>query len=261
MNLSVEKVSVTLGDKEILRDLSYKFPSGKRTAIIGANGAGKSTLLKVLCLLNEKFSGRVTLDGQDLRAIGRKNLAQVMAILPQERDAPQDTTVRQLVSFGRFPHRKFFGGTSAEDDAAIKKALELTKLTDFANRQVASLSGGERQRAWLAMTLAQRPKILLLDEPTTYLDIAHQLEVMEIIADVNRRFATTIIMVLHDLNHARLYSDAVLIIKDKGIHAAGDPKKILTAQTLGEVFNVVADTFTNKAGDEIIFPLHKILST
>ena len=225
MNLSAEKISVTLGDKEILRDLSYEFPSGKRTAIIGANGAGKSTLLKVLCLLNEKFSGRVTLDGQDLRTIGRKNLARVMAILPQERDVPQDTTVRQLVSFGRFPHRKFFGGTSAEDDAAIKKALELTKLTDFENRQVASLSGGERQRAWLAMTLAQRPKILLLDEPTTYLDIAHQLEVMEIVADVNKKFSTTIVMVLHDINHARLYSDEVVIIRDKKISRRARRKK------------------------------------
>lgn len=257
MNLSAEKISVTLGGKEILRGVSYNFISGKRTAIIGPNGAGKSTLLKVLCLLNENFSGNVKLNGKDIRTIGRKNLAQVMAILPQERDAPQDTTVKQLVSFGRFPHRKFFGGTSTEDETAIKNALELTKLTDFENRQVASLSGGERQRAWLAMTLAQRPKILLLDEPTTYLDISHQLEVMEIIADVNRRFATTIIMVLHDMNHARLYSDEVLIIKDKGIFAAGEPKKILTAQTLSEVFNVAADTFTNSAGDEIIFPLRK----
>lgn len=259
MNLSAEKISVTLGGKEILRDVNYKFLSGKRTAIIGPNGAGKSTLLKVLCLLNEKFSGAVTLDGKDIRALGRKNLARVMAILPQERDAPHDTTVKQLISFGRFPHRKFFGGHSAEDEAAIKNALELTKLEDFENRQVASLSGGERQRAWLAMTLAQRPKILLLDEPTTYLDIAHQLEVMDIIADVNKKFRTTIIMVLHDINHARLYSDAVFIVKDKGIFAAGSPKKILTAQTLGEVFNVTADTFTNAAGDEIIFPLKKIL--
>ena len=253
MNLAAEKICVTLGGKEILHDVSCEFSSGKRTAIIGPNGAGKSTLLKVLCLLNEKFSGTVTLDGKDLRTLGRKNLSRVMAILPQERDAPHDTTVRQLVSFGRFPHRKFFGGTTAEDEAAIKNALELTKLTDFENRQVASLSGGERQRAWLAMTLAQRPKILLLDEPTTYLDIAHQLEVMEIVADVNRKFSTTIIMVLHDINHARLYSDEVLIIKDKKIFAAGEPKKILTAKTLGEVFNVKADIFTNAAGDEIIF--------
>lgn len=255
MNLAAENISVTLGGKEILRGVNCKFISGKRTAIIGPNGAGKSTLLKILCLLNEKFSGAVTLDGKDIRAFGRKNLSKVMAILPQERDAPQDTTVKQLVSFGRFPHRKFFGGHSAEDEAAIKNALELTKLIDFENRQVASLSGGERQRAWLAMTLAQRPKILLLDEPTTYLDIAHQLEVMDIVAEVNKKFSTTIIMVLHDINHARLYSDEVLIIKDKGICAAGDPKKILNAKILGEVFNVEADSFKNKTGNEIIFPI------
>ena len=258
MNLTAENICVEIGGKEILQDVSYKFPSGKRTAIIGPNGAGKSTLLKVLCLLNEKFSGVVMIDGKNLREVGRKTLSKVMAILPQERDAPQDTTVRQLVSFGRFPHRKFFGGTSAEDESAIRNALELTKLTDFETRQVISLSGGERQRAWLAMTLAQRPKILLLDEPTTYLDIAHQLEVMDIITDVNKKFSTTIIMVLHDINHARLYSDEVLIIKDKKIYAAGEPKKILTAQILGEVFNIKADTFTNAAGDEIIFPI-KIL--
>ena len=257
MNLAAENISVKLGGKEILRDVSYKFSSGKRTAIIGPNGAGKSTLLKALCLLNDKFSGTVTLDGKDIRTIGRKNLSRVMAILPQERDAPQDTTVKQLVSFGRFPYRKFFGGITAEDKAAIKNALKLTKLTDFENRQVISLSGGERQRAWLAMTLAQRPKILLLDEPTTYLDIAHQLEVMEIIADVNKKFSTTIIMVLHDINHARLYSDEVLIIKDKKICAAGNPKEILSAQVLKEVFNVEADTFKNAAGDEIIFPTKK----
>ena len=255
MNLAAENISVTLGGKEILHGVSCEFISGKRTAIIGPNGAGKSTLLKILCLLNEKFSGVVTLDGKDIREVGRKNLSKVMAILPQERDAPQDTTVKQLISFGRFPHRKFFGGHSAEDEAAIKNALELTKLTDFENRQVASLSGGERQRAWLAMTLAQRPKILLLDEPTTYLDIAHQLEVMDIVAEVNKKFSTTIIMVLHDINHARIYSDEVLIIKDKGICAAGDPKKILTAKILGEVFNVEADSFKNESGDEIIFPI------
>ena len=254
MKLSAEKICVKLGGKEIIRDLSCIFPSGKRTAIIGPNGAGKSTLLKVLCLLNQNFSGSVTLDGQDIRSIGRKNLSKVMAILPQERDAPQDTTVRQLVSFGRFPHRKFFGGNSAEDDFAIKNALELTKLTDFDARQVVSLSGGERQRAWLAMTLAQRPKILLLDEPTTYLDIAHQLEVMEIIADVNKKFSTTIIMVLHDINHARMYCDEVFVLKSGKIFANGDPKNILTAKTLEQVFNVAADTFTNAAGEKIIFP-------
>ncbi|MBR0288173.1 MAG: ABC transporter ATP-binding protein, partial [Selenomonadaceae bacterium] len=146
---------------------------------------------------------------------------------------------------------------SSEDDAAIKNALEITKLTDFANRQVISLSGGEKQRAWLAMTLAQSPKILLLDEPTTYLDISHQLEVMDIISDVNKTFSTTIIMVLHDINHARLFSDQILIIKDKKVFAAGNPKKILSAQTLSDIFNVEADIFKNSAGDEIIFPIRR----
>ncbi|MBR1806647.1 MAG: ABC transporter ATP-binding protein [Selenomonadaceae bacterium] len=257
MNLTAENIRVTLGGKEILRGVNHQFAAGKRTAIVGANGAGKSTLLKVLCLLNEKFSGRVTLDGQDIRQVGRKKLSRVMAILPQERDAPHDTTVRQLVSFGRFPHRKFFGGESTEDATAIQNALELTKLVDMQTRQVSTLSGGERQRAWLAMTLAQRPKILLLDEPTTYLDVAHQLEVMEIVAEANRKFSATIIMVLHDINQARLYSDEVLIVKDGVKFASGAPKKILTARTLSEVFNVQADTFTNAAGDEIIFPVQR----
>ena len=254
MNLIAENISVTIGGKQILQNVSYKFVSGKRTAIIGPNGAGKSTLLKVLCLLIEKFSGVVTLNGKNIRNIG-SNLSKIIAILPQERDAPQDMTVRQLVSFGRFPHRKFFGGESKIDSDAIKNALELTKLTDFENRQVISLSGGEKQRAWLAMTLVQQPKILLLDEPTTYLDIAHQLEVMEIISNVNKKFSTTIIMVLHDINHARLYSDHVLIVKDKKIFASGDPIKILSPKTLENVFNVAADTFINANGNEIIFPL------
>ena len=257
MMLTAENISVRLGGKEILRNVSCNFLSGKKTAIIGPNGAGKSTLLKILCLFIKNFSGNVKIDGIDIRTLGRNNLARIMAILPQERDAPHDTTVKQLISFGRFPYRKFFGGNSSEDDAAIKNALEITKLTDFANRQVISLSGGEKQRAWLAMTLAQRPKILLLDEPTTYLDISHQLEVMDIISDVNKKFSTTIIMVLHDINHARLFSDQILIIKDKKVFAAGNPKKILSAQTLSDIFNVEADIFKNSAGDEIIFPIRR----
>ncbi len=257
MMLTAENIFVRLGGKEILRNVSCNFLSGKKTAIIGPNGAGKSTLLKILCLFIKNFSGNVKIDGIDIRTLGRNNLARIMAILPQERDAPHDTTVKQLISFGRFPYRKFFGGNSSEDDAAIKNALEITKLTDFANRQVISLSGGEKQRAWLAMTLAQCPKILLLDEPTTYLDISHQLEVMDIISDVNKKFSTTIIMVLHDINHARLFSDQILIIKDKKVFAAGNPKKILSAQTLSDIFNVEADIFKNSAGDEIIFPIRR----
>ncbi len=254
MKLAAENLGVTIGEKIILRDVTYTFAEKKRTAIIGPNGAGKSTLLKALCLLNEKFTGKIFIDSNNLREIGRKKLAQIMAILPQEREAPKDTTVRQLAEFGRFPHRKIFGGNVKEDSAAVDWALAVTRLTDFANRQVASLSGGERQRAWLAMTLAQKPKILLLDEPTTYLDIAHQLEVMEIISAVNKNFAMTIIAVLHDINHVRAYADEVVVIKNRGIYAAGEPKKISTWDSVGKIFNVRADTFFNAAGDSVIIP-------
>ena len=255
MKLTAENLGVKIGGKEILREVNYTFAEGKRTAIIGPNGAGKSTLLKALCLLNENFSGAVKIDGIDIKNFGRKKLAQVMAILPQERDVPQDTTVRQLAEFGRFPHRKIFGGNATEDAAAVDWALKITRLTDFENRQVKTLSGGERQRAWLAMTLAQKPQILLLDEPTTYLDIAHQLDVMDIISGVNKNFGMTIIAVLHDINHVRRYMDEVIVIKNHGVFAAGEPKKILNAESVGKIFNVEADTFFNVGGESVIIPI------
>ena len=258
MELAAENICVKIGGKEILRDVSYKFSPAKRTAIIGPNGAGKSTLLKALCLLNENFTGRVTLDGQNIFELGRRKISQVMAILPQEKEAPQDTTVRQLVYFGRFPHRKFFSADTKEDTRAVETALEVTKMKQFENRQVASLSGGERQRAWLAMTLAQEPKILLLDEPTTYLDVAHQIDVLEIIGGVNKNFGITVIMVLHDINHVRLYCDEVVVIKGGKIFNAGAPKNILTAESVEKIFDVKADTFKNSGGVEMIIPTGKI---
>lgn len=255
MRLTAENVGLKIGDKEILRDINFSFAEGKRTAIIGANGAGKSTLLKIICLLNENFFGRVTLDGKNIKNFGRRELAKVMAILPQEKFAPQDTTVRQLAFFGRFPHRNFFGGDSKKDSEAVELALNVTRMKELENRKIISLSGGEKQRAWLAMTLAQNPKILLLDEPTTYLDIAHQIEVMEIISNLNKNFGTTIIMVLHDINHVRFYSDEVIAIKNHEIFLYGEPEKILTAETVGKIFEVQAETFTNSDGKKIIFPI------
>ena len=255
MRLTTENVGLKIGEKEILRDINFSFAEGKRTAIIGANGAGKSTLLKIICLLNENFFGRVTLDGKDIKNFGRRELAKVMAILPQEKSAPQDTTVRQLAFFGRFPHRNFFGGDSKKDLDAVELALNVTRMKELENRKIISLSGGEKQRAWLAMTLAQNPKILLLDEPTTYLDIAHQIEVMEIVSNLNKNFGTTIIMVLHDINHVRFYSDEVIAIKNHEIFLSGEPEKILTAETVGKIFEVQAETFTNSDGKKIIFPI------
>ena len=256
MKLSAENISFEIGGKKILNDVSYNFAEGKRTGIIGSNGAGKSTLLKILCLLNKKFTGNVTIDGENIKKISRNNLAKMIAILPQEHDAPFDTTVEQLTSYGRFPHCNLFRSNDPKEDReAIEWALNVTQLKKFSDRQVATLSGGERQRAWLAMTLAQKPKILLLDEPTTYLDIKHQLEVMEIISDINKRYEMTIIMVLHDLNHARMFTDDLVVIKDQKIFCSGDPKNILTVGLINKVFGVEADIFKNDRGDSIVMPL------
>lgn len=256
MRLSAENISFEINGKQILQNVSYTFAEGKRTGIIGQNGAGKSTLLKILCLLTKKFTGTVSIDGEDVKNINRNRLAQMIAILPQEKEVPADVTVRQLTSYGRFPHRNLFKSSNPKEDReAIEWALEVTQLNELADRQVSTLSGGERQRAWLSMVLAQRPQILLLDEPTTYLDIKHQLEVMKIISEVNRSSGMTIIMVLHDINHARLFTDEVIIIKDRQIFTGGNPKEILTKDVISEVFNIEADTFTNERGESVIMPL------
>ena len=253
MLLTVENLKIAIDNKIILDGINHSFAEGRRTSIIGANGAGKSTLLKALCLLNEKFTGSITLDGRDIRSIGRRAIAQSIAILPQEREAPIDTTVRQLASYGRFPHQKLFsGGNPKQDRDAVDWAMRVTNVEHLANRLVSTLSGGERQRAWLAMSLAQQPKILLLDEPTTYLDISHQLEVMEIIADVNRRYNMTIIMVLHDINHAVEFSDEVIILNGGGIFKRGAPSTVLNPQLIRDVFNVNAEIFRNDVGDKIL---------
>ena len=253
MLLTVENLKIEIDKKIILDGVNHTFAEGQRTSIIGANGAGKSTLLRALCLLNEKFTGSITLDGRDIRSIGRRALAQSIAILPQEREAPIDTTVRQLASYGRFPHQKLFsGGNPKEDRDAVDWAMRVTNVEHLADRQVSTLSGGERQRAWLAMSLAQKPKILLLDEPTTYLDINHQLEVMNIIAAVNRKHKMTVIMVLHDINHAIEFSDEVIIIHGGKIFERGSPSTVLTPPLIKNVFNVDADIFINSVGDKIL---------
>ena len=254
MKLAVQNISVKLDGKEILTDIAAKFPEGKRTAVIGRNGAGKSTLLKVLANLNENYDGAVLLDGVDIKTLPRKKIARRIAFLPQATTAPLDLTVEELADFGRFPYRSVFGKSTSHDKEAVEHALADTGLSSFRKRRLGSLSGGEKQRAHLAMALAQEPQILLLDEPTTYLDIAHQLEVMRIVAKIADTKGITVIMVLHDMTHALQYADEVLVIKDHGIFAQGVPRKILTADLIETVFGVNADTFTNKRGVSVILP-------
>ncbi len=255
MTLETQNLQVAVNGKKILHDISVKFPAGRRTAIIGPNGAGKSTLLKAIAALNRDIEGQILLDGRDIASFGRRELARQMAILPQGTMAPADVTVENLVEYGRFPYRSFFTQDREADQRAVKWAMDVARIADFAPRRVQDLSGGERQRVFLAMVLAQQPEILLLDEPTTYLDIANQLQVMEIVAGLHREKQLTVIMVLHDMNHALQYADELVILQDGRVRAQGEPRRILTAECLQEVFGVQADTFVNQQGKKILFPI------
>ncbi len=259
MSVNVKNLSVEIEGKEILHNVNIEFTERKRTAIIGPNGAGKSTLLRVLAKLNTSYTGQVLMDGEDIRDISRKKYARRLAVLPQGLSAPADITVRALVDYGRFPYRSWHSGSRNDDDIhAVDSAIRYTKLEALRNRQVMSLSGGERQRAWIAMALAQQPDYLLLDEPTTYLDIAHQLEVMDIVRQMNREHGITVIMVLHDINHALQYADEIVVIKNHGIYAHGAPNDVLTVDMIGRVFGVKADIFRNSLGASVLSPVSLI---
>ena len=255
-SLSVHNLSITVNKNEILKNISISFREGKRTAIIGPNGCGKSTLLRAVSGLSRDYTGEVLLDGAEMKKLPRRAIAEKLAILPQGVSAPADLTVKDLVVYGRFPYRSLFKSAAKEDAEIVAQAMEKMRVSHLQSRLVATLSGGERQRAWIAMALAQQPQILLLDEPTTYLDIAHQLEIMQIVSELNAREGMTVIMVLHDINHARLYADDVVIIKNKGVFKSGEPQKVITPGTLGEVFGVEAAVYHNneRQAEEIIFP-------
>lgn len=256
MVLSIKNLSVCIEHKNILHDLFLSFAEGKRTAIIGPNGAGKSTLLKVMSGLNSSYEGDVFLGNKNIRKFSSQQLAQRIAILPQGATAPPDVTVKQLVEYGRFPYRSwFYAGDADQDRAAVAWAMQVTHMERFAGRQVQTLSGGERQRAFFAMVLAQKTNILLLDEPTAYLDVAHQLEVMEIVQTVNEKYGMTVIMVLHDINHALQYADELIVLDNHEIVAQGKSAKILTADLLARVFRVRADVFKNSQGAAVLSPI------
>ncbi len=247
---------VRIAGKEILHGLGVSVAAGRRTAIVGPNGAGKTTLLRALAGLNAHYTGEILLDGKELGAYSEKELARVRAILPQERGTAQGLTARQLVSYGRFAHRGVFQAREgAEDRAAVAWAMETAHVDAFAEREVHTLSGGERQRVYLAMALSQRPRLLLLDEPTTYLDVAHQLRVMEIITNLNRESGITILMVLHDMAHAMQYADDIVLMRAGAIVATGTPADVLTEQRIADVFGVRVEIFTNSLGVRVPSPV------
>ena len=222
----------------ILEDVSLTVPAGKITAIVGGNASGKSTLLRTLARILQPKSGAVLLDGQSVHRMKSRKLAQVMGLLPQSPIAPEGIAVADLVGRGRHPHQGLFSRWSAEDDSAVARALSATGTEELAERDLDTLSGGQRQRVWIAMALAQETDLLLLDEPTTFLDVAHQIEVLDLLVDLNTAQGTTIIMVLHDLNLAARYADHLIAVGDGGIRAEGPPADVLTEEMVKTVFGL-----------------------
>ena len=241
--IKAQNICVSINDKEIVHNLSLEIPEGKVTAIIGPNGCGKSTTLKALSRILP-YKGSVTFKGNEMSALSQREFAKSLAILTQSPQAPSDLTVNDLVEMGRFPHRGFLGRGGKDDKEHVEWALAQTGVTAMRNRLLNTLSGGERQRAWIAMALAQRPEVLLLDEPTTYLDICHQLEIMQLITRLNQELGLTVVMVVHDLNHAIMYADHVVVVKAGQLVTSGAPREIITADLLADVFKVKADEFT-----------------
>lgn len=236
--LSAEHLSLSYGSAQILDNINLEVPEGKISVIIGANGCGKSTILRSLARLLTPQEGMVYLDGKAIHQQSSKEIAKKLAILPQGPEAPEDITVKDLCYYGRHPHKGLFSRQTPEDDAIVDRALSATKMTDFVNRTLDELSGGQRQRAWISMALAQDTDLLLLDEPTTYLDLAHQIEILELLRDLNRTHGRTIVMVLHDLNQAAQYADHLISIVKGKIYQEGPPEIVFTKNMIKKVFGL-----------------------
>lgn len=239
-NLRGEGISVGYQQTTIIPQMDVQIPKGKITSIIGPNGCGKSTLLKALSRMMPVQSGTVLLDGEEIAKLPTVEVARRMAILPQSPQAPGGLTVEELVSYGRYPHQKGFGRLNDADHKAINWALEITRMGEFAQRGIDALSGGQRQRAWIAMALAQDTPLILLDEPTTYLDMAHQLEVLELLKELNTTANKTIALVIHDLNLAARFSDWMIAMRGGKMLYRGTPEEIMTNQVLRDVFSLDA---------------------
>ena len=236
--IEARNIKVGYENRTVIEDLSLKINEGEIVSIIGPNGSGKSTLLKSLSKLLKRKDGEVLIIDKSLDLMKNNDLAKVLSMVAQQNTSPSDITVKELVYYGRIPHKKWFEPKSKEDEEIVNWSLEQTGVLHYADRKLVSLSGGERQRVWLAMALAQKPKILFLDEPTTYLDMCHQLELMELVQNINKEFNMTIIMVLHDLNQASRYSNRVIIMKEGKIVADGIPEEVIVKDIIHSVYNV-----------------------
>lgn len=239
--IRTENLSIGYEEKVIVEALNIEIPDQQITALVGANGSGKSTILKAMARLLKPKRGAVYLDGKAIHEQKTKEVAKQLAILPQNPTAPEGLTVVELVAYGRFPHQNGFGSLTREDKDMVHWAIEVTNLLDFVHRPVDMLSGGQRQRAWIAMALAQQTPILFLDEPTTFLDMAHQLEVLQLLQKLNREQQRTIVMVVHDLNQASRFAHHMVAIKDGKIIAQGTPQAVMEPDVLQMVFGIKSD--------------------
>lgn len=241
MLLDARDISVSYGDNHVVRDVSLTVGASEVVTLIGPNGSGKSTVMKALSGQLSPRSGTVQLEGSDMASWQPRRRAQAIGMLNQKNTAPTDMTVRELVGYGRHPHHRWYQRTTHDDTAAVDWAIAHTELKALAERPVAQLSGGEAQRAWLAMVLAQRPRVLLLDEPTTYLDIAHQHEVLEVVTSLNRTLGIAVLMVLHDLNQASTFSDRIVALASGKVVAEGTPGAVLTPGLIRDVYGMEAE--------------------
>lgn len=240
--LKTQNLSVAYGKQTIIPNLSVSIPKGKITALIGPNGCGKSTLLKTLVRINKPATGEVLFEGKPLSSYGDKALARSLSLLPQILVSPEDITVRKLVEYGRSPYISHWGRLGQEDQVIVEQAMRDTGVLEFADKPVESLSGGQRQRAWIAMVIAQDTDLVMLDEPTTYLDMSHQVELMNLMQQMNAK-GKTVVVVLHDLNQASRYCDHLVVLEKGSLVAQGSPDEVMTETMLRDVFDFKASVF------------------
>lgn len=254
--LVANAVSVGYGDRIVVDGLDLSIKTGVITTVIGPNGCGKSTLLRSLGRLLKPRTGEILLDGKAIHSMKTKEVARILGMLPQAPIAPEGLRVADLVARGRNPHQSWIRQWSGDDEVEVARALELTGVADLADRPIDQLSGGQRQRAWISMALAQGTDILLLDEPTTYLDLAHSMEVLDLVDRMHEELGRTVVMVLHDLNLAARYSDELVVMQAGRIVATGSPAEVITEELLRDVFGLDATVIADPVSDRpLIVPI------